>query len=52
MLMIEDVDGSLQYDVSRTSHHGLMKLFAFATILINLFCKGLSTFSMVGLLLI
>ncbi|XP_069970328.1 ectopic P granules protein 5 homolog isoform X2 [Penaeus vannamei] len=46
MLMIEDVDGSLQYDVSRTSHHGLMKLFAFATILINLFCKGLSTFSM------
>ncbi|XP_047502036.1 ectopic P granules protein 5 homolog [Penaeus chinensis] len=46
MLMIEDVDGSLQYDVSRTSHHGLMKLFACATVLINLFCKGLSTYSM------
>lgn len=52
MLMIEEIDGSLQYDVSRTSHHGLMKLFAFATVLIHLFRKGLTTYSLVGVVII
>ncbi|KAK7082716.1 hypothetical protein SK128_026803 [Halocaridina rubra] len=45
ILLIEVENGSLKYNVSFTSHHGLLKLFALATCLINLFRTGLATYS-------
>ena len=47
MLLIRENDEAVSYDVSGTSHHGLMKLFAFATSLIQLFRIGLATYSQV-----
>ena len=36
----------LSYDVSRVNHSGMLKLFAFASQLINLFQEGLATYKM------
>ncbi|XP_042238412.1 ectopic P granules protein 5 homolog isoform X1 [Homarus americanus] len=47
ILLIKEEDGSLNYDVSCTSHQGFMKLFAFATHLLQLFRTGLATYSQV-----
>lgn len=47
MLLVEEEDGTgtHKYDVTQTSHSGLLKLFAFARCLIELFHKGLTTYS-------
>ncbi|XP_045603349.2 ectopic P granules protein 5 homolog isoform X1 [Procambarus clarkii] len=45
ILLVEEENGKLRYSVSHTSHHGCMKLFAFATRLIQLFRRGLATYS-------
>nr|XP_053655972.1 ectopic P granules protein 5 homolog isoform X2 [Cherax quadricarinatus] len=44
VLLVEEENGQLHYDVSQTSHLGFMKLFAFATCLIELFHTGLTTY--------
>lgn len=50
MLLVEEEDGTgtHKYDVTQTSHSGLLKLFAFARCLIELFHKGLTTYSQVS----
>lgn len=50
MLLVEEENGTgtYKYDVTQTSHRGLLKLFAFARCLIELFHKGLTTYSQVG----
>lgn len=47
MLLIDEENDTLKYNVSCTSRQGLMKLFAFATYLIQLFRVGLETYSQV-----
>ncbi|KAK4327000.1 hypothetical protein Pmani_002518 [Petrolisthes manimaculis] len=45
MLLVCKSGGSLHYDPLQTSHHGFLKLFALATRLVQLFRKGLITYS-------
>ncbi|XP_068201303.1 ectopic P granules protein 5 homolog [Palaemon carinicauda] len=47
MLLINEENDTLEYSVASTSRQGLMKLFAFATYLIQLFRNGLVTYSQV-----
>lgn len=49
MLLVQEEEGTgtLRYEVMRTSARGLLKLFAFARCLIELFHTGLTTFSQV-----
>ena len=45
ILLISEGDSASSYDISKTSSTSMMKLFAFSTLLLQLFRDGLKTYS-------